>query len=257
VARQAHQDAVSDRNLRRVQAVNEAKLLGAVGAGQPLSNSDIQHLADTQQISAGGVQALTAAIVRGENGVDKAEPTLRLWHAIGTKQATSDMVFDALKSGDISRNTSVQMMKSMDAKSSKQNDQVVRGAFNQLKSALRGGAIEQGIIPNKSPEASAWAQAQGEWTQRVTIGGENAVAVKDDMLKRYSHDTASPTWLPQPRLGLVQSPQDLKDVAARTGAAFKAGKISQSDYQTQLRLLSQYKQFYPIQTAKPATGAKP
>lgn len=257
-AKQAHADATAARNLNRSQAVNEAKLLGAINTGKPLSASDIEHLAETQQISAGGVQALTAAIARNENGIDKAEPTLRLWHAINTKQATSDMIFDGLKNGDISRNTSVAMMRALDAKTSKQNDQVVRQAFGQLRTALHGDAIQQGIIPNKSPEASAWAQAQGEWTQRVTIGGENAIAVKEDMLKRYAHDTASPTWLAQPKMGLVQSAQDLAAVAARTGAARKAGKISEDDYRAQLRLLSDYKKFYPITAKKPQQpGAKP
>lgn len=253
----AHADSVADRNLHRGQARNEATLLAGVNAGKPLSDSDIEHLADTQQISAGGVEALHSAKMHAENGNDEPASALRLWHAIGTKQATSDMIFDAQKTGDISKSTSFQMMRALDAKTSKQDDAVTRQSFADLKSALHGGAIEQGIIPNKSPEAAAWAQAQGEWTNRVTIGGESATKVRDDMLQRYAHDTASPTWLPQPRLGLVQSPQDLASVAAATGAALKSGKITPDQYQSELRLLSQYKQFYPLQTKKPAPGAKP
>jgi hypothetical protein len=250
----AHQDAVADRNLKRMQGRNEASLLANIASGQVVTPSSILRLADTQQISAGGVEALIAANARAENGVDKSDPTLRLWHAIDTKQATSGMIFDALHRGDISRNTSVTMMRALDAGVNKQEDAVARGAFNTVKTALNGGAIEQGIIKDATPKAM-WAQAQNEWTQRVRIGGENPLVVKDDILKRYAGDAAVPTWLAQPQLGVVRSFQDLAAVAAKTGAAFKAGTINQAEYDAQLRLLSQYKTYYPAQSVKQSAGA--
>lgn len=248
-ARVAHNDAAADRNLRKAQGHNEAVLLAGIADGKAVSAADIQHMADTQQISAGGVEALTSANVRAENGVDKPDATLRLWHAINTKQATSEMIFDGLHNGDISRNTSVTMMRSLDAGAHKQEDAVARGAFNQVKTALNGGAIDGGIIKDATPKAM-WAQAQNEWNQRVKIGGESPLTVKDDILKRYAADAAVPTWLSQPQLGVVRSPQDLAAVAAKTGAAFKAGTINQAQYGEQLRLLSQYKNFYPVQAPK-------
>lgn len=258
-ARLAHQDAVAERNLHQAQGHNEAVLLAGIAGGKQLPASDIQHLADTQQISAGGVEALTAANNRQENGIDDPDTALRLWHAAGQKSLTSDMIFDAMHAKQISRNTSVQLMRTMDKTSAQQDSAVEKQNFAQLKTALHGGAIEQGIIPNKSPIAALWTQAQGEWSNRVTLGGENPQAVLKDMLPRYAHDTASPTWLPQPRLGLVQSPQDLAAVTAKTGAAFKAGKIDQAQFSQELKLLSQYKQFYPLAAPKqkPAPGAQP
>lgn len=255
-ARVAHADAAADRNLRKAQGHNEAMLLAGIADGKAVSASDIQHMADTQQISAGGVEALTSANVRAENGIDKPDPTLRLWHAINTKQATSEMIFGALHTGDISRNTSVTMMRSLDAGAHKQEDAIARGAFNQVKTALNGGAIDGGIIKDATPKAM-WAQAQNEWNQRVKIGGESPLTVKDDILKRYAADAAVPTWLSQPQLGVVRSPQDLKDVAAKTGAAWHAGKLNQAQYDAQLRLLSQYKSFYPVQAPAKQQGAKP
>ena len=253
IAQQAHQDSVADRNLRRAQGHNEALLLASVNAGHPLSDSDIEHLADTQQISAAGVEALHTARTRAEDGHDSPDATLRLWHAINTKQAASGDVFDALHNGEISISTSVTMMRALDSNTSKQSKGDETSAFAQLKTVLHGGAIEQGIIPDKSPEAALWAQAQGEWHNRVTIGGESPFAVRDDMLKRYGSNTAAPTWLAQPKLGMVQSAQDLQGVIVKTGQALKDGKISQGDYQAQLKLLSQYKAFYGLQAAqKPA-----
>jgi hypothetical protein len=254
---QAHKDAQADKVLRQNQSHNEAMLLASVSAGHPLSDSDIVHLADSQQISAGGVEALIAAKNRAEDGRDNPDAALRLWHAIGTKQATSGEIFDALHSGAISKSTSVTMMRSLDATANKDTKGNETAAFNQLKTVLHGGAIEQGIIPDKSPEAALWAQAQGEWHGRVTAGGEDPAQVLPDMLKRYGTNTAAPTWLTQPRLGTVQSAQDLAAVAAKTGQAHKDGKISDADYQAQLKLLSQYKVFYGLQAATKPAPAKP
>lgn len=257
-SRQQHLDIMADKALRQSQAHNEATLLAGVLDGKSISDSDIAHLADTQQITAGGVEALHTAKIRAENGNDNPTTTLHLWHGIDTKQVSSGDIYDALNKGDISKTTSVAMMRAADSNAKKQDDQVVRASFGQLKTVLHGGAIEQGIIPDKSPEAALWAQAQGEWARRVTVGGENPKSVLPDMLQRYSHDTAAPTWLDQPKLGVVQSSQDLTGVIAKTGHAFKAGKISQGDYTAQLQLLSKYKQFYGLQAPKPKpAGAKP
>jgi hypothetical protein len=258
----AHKDSVAERNLHQAQGHNEATLLAGIDAGNAnLSDSDIQHLADTQQISAGGVEALHAAKIRQENGIDEPKATLGLWHAIGTKQATSGMIYDAMSNGSISRNTATTMMRSLDAGANKQQDQIERGNYNQLKSALHGGAVEQGIIPDKSPAAAVWAQAQGEWNRRVKLGGENPASVLPDMLTRYGQGTATPTYLDQPKLGMVQSASDIAAVAKKTGDALKAGKISASDFNAQLQLLSKYKQFYGSPAVKapvrPTSGATP
>lgn len=255
-ARVAHADSVADRNLRKAQGHNEAMLLAGIADGKPVSAAQIQHMADTQQISAGGVEALTAANVRAENGVDKADPTLQLWHGIGTGQVTSGMIFDAMHRGDVSRNTANTMMRALDRDANKQESAVERGAFNTVKTALNGGAIEQGFIKDATPKAM-WAQAQNEWNSRVKIGGENPLQVKDDILKRYSADAAVPTWLPQPQLGVVKSRADLEKVTAQTGAAFKAGTIDQARYAAQLQLLSQYKSYFPAPAAPKQQGAKP
>jgi hypothetical protein len=258
----AHQDSVAERSLHQAQGHNEATLLAGIDGGKSdLSDSDIQHLADTQQISAGGVEALHAAKVRQENGIDDPKATLGLWHAIGTKQATSGMIYDAMGSGAISRNTATTMMRSLDAGANKQQDQVTRGNYEQLKTALHGGAVEQGIIPDKSPAAAVWAQAQGEWNRRVKLNGESPTTVLPDMLSRYGQGTATPTYLDQPKLGMVQSAADIAAVAKKTGDALKAGKISPSDFNSQLQLLSRYKQFYGSPAvkapARPPSGATP
>lgn len=258
IAKVAHQDSVADRQLRQAQGHNEATILAAVDNGKPISDSDLQHLADTQQISAGGVEAIHAAKVRAENGIDDPSRTLQLWHGIGTKQVTSGDIFDALGKGEISRNTSVAMMRSLDAKATKQDDQVGRSAFNQVKTALHGGAIEQGLFKDNAPAEATWAQAQGEWARRVTVGGENPVSVRDDMLKRYGHNTTTPTWLDQPKLGIVQSYDDMQKVAKKTLQAHNSGQMSDADFRQQQQLFYQYKNFYPPPKPKPAApGATP
>lgn len=259
-SQQAHQDAVAEKNLHQGQAHNEAVLLAGIDGGTVnLSDSELQHLADSQQITAGGVEAIVAARKRAQDGQDAPKPTLQLWHAIGTKQATPDMIYSAMGSGQVSRATAVDMMKAIDSGANQQDNKATTAAFNQLKTALHGGAIDQGIVPDKAPEVAAWAQAQGEWNRRVTTGGEDAATVLPDMLKRYGNNTASPTWLDKPVLGTVSSPQDVASVIQKTAQAFRAGKMGQSQYDAQLKLLSQYKNYYGLPATKPPAkaGAQP
>jgi hypothetical protein len=225
---------------------NEAVLLAGIADGKHVSAADIQHLADTQQISAGGVEALTSANVRAENGVDKPDQTLRLWHAVNTKQATSGMIFDALHNGDISRNTSVTMMRALDSKRQQAGKRGRARRFAQVKTALNGGAIDQGIIKDATPKA-LWAQAQNEWTSGSRIGGESPLTVKDDILKRYAAEAAVPTWLPQPSLGMVRRRRIWRRWPPRPARPSRPARSVQAQFDEQLRLLSQYKSYYPLQ----------
>lgn len=252
----AHADAVADRNLAHAQAHNEATLLAGVNAGQPLSEVQIQHLADAGQISAGGVEALHNARDRAENGADDPQKSLHLWHSIDQNDAQISDVFDVFNKRQLSKQTATDMVKTIDAKNGRGDSALTKAAYGTLRTALSGAAAENGLLGKDTQAVGNWAAAQSEWARRVYQAGEDPNAVLSDMVPRYSKIFVPPTWLARPALGSIASTKDLHAIGAATYKAHQNHQISDAQYNAQVQLLGDYRIYYAEKDKRDAAAAQ-
>ncbi len=254
-SRQAHDDAMAERNLHQAQAHNEATLLAGVNAGRPLSDVDIQRLADGNQISAGGVEALHAAKDRAEDGRDNPHVSLQLWHDADTGALASGDVMKAFSGGYLSKTTATDLMKVVDNKGARDDSAQAKSYFGVLKTALSGAAIEAGW-GDKTQAQATWAQAQGEWHRRIQ-GGEDPAGVLSDMIPRYAAATnIKPSWLGATKWGTPQSTKDVGAMKAQLAGAYRSKSISQADAEAQADLLTSYGRFFALEDQRNAAAAQ-
>lgn len=261
MAQQQHADAMGERALARAQAHNEAVLLGGIQNGQSISPAQLQGMADSGQVSAGGVEAITAARDRRLKGDDNPLVVAHLWHAIDTNNAKLDDIYGAAGNGDVSGTTMSGMVRAFDAKNSKAQSAAEKGAFGQLKTILGGGAIDSGNLDvfgaGKEQRAALWAQAQGEWHDRVSVQGQDPSAVLSDMAPRYAKNIPAPVWLPAPKLGAVTDVTSLNAIGKQTFQLHQQKKIDDATYQGQVALLNKYRNYYLATGQAPAAGRAP
>lgn len=247
-ARQAHEDVLAEKAHRDTQAQNETATLADIYGGKPVDMAKIYAKAYAGEISAAGLNAIEAAVDKRTAGHDDPLAMAHLWGAIGDGVAGKDDVLDALSSHRIRGETSSEMMRALNERQKQGADQVERGAFNTLKTALSGAAIEQGFIKfdNAAGAAAiqAWGQAQGEWNRRVLLGKEDPMAVLSDLAPKYSNTVARPTWLAPPKFGAVNSLDDVKRIYAATKSAFEGKTLSPGEFEGEARLLESYRSFY-------------
>lgn len=180
---------------------------------------------------------------------DDPARTAWMWHGIDTGQVTPQDVLDATRNGYFTSGTAAEMMKSID--NGPKRTAVEKDSFDVLKTALSGGAIDQGAISifPQAEQAKAkqnWAEAQGEWSRRV-LNGEDPRVVLNDMVPRYAPSIQHPTWLAPLQFGMVNSLPDVNKIAVTTYQARQTNKIDQATYDKQVALLNQYKIFYGLQ----------
>jgi hypothetical protein len=260
IAAQAHTDATAARDQRQAQSANETSLLEQVYAGQNVDPNTIAHLAETQQISPGGLEAIHSAQARKAQGTDDPMAVIHAYDQLGKGSLTADDVSGLVQRGAVKGMTGVELMRAVVEKGTQQQNATTRGYYDQLKTALSGGAVEQGLFKDTPPIIERWSQAQGEWTKRVIVGQQDPQSVLSDMLPRYAGASAgSPTWLPAPRFGAISNSDDMNRIALQTNRALQTGQIDQSTYDSQVGLLNQYRNFFTLQNAARtvATPAKP
>jgi hypothetical protein len=251
----------ADHDLTTHQRDNESILFGAVVQGQPMTDAYLGNLVRTQQISPSGYNAIKAVQQKQADGADDPLIVARLWDGIGSDKVSSDDVFNGLTAGKINAKTADEMIRSLNTRRTTQTNAVERGAYDTLKTALGGHALESGMLDifgeGKKAQAQLWTQAQGEWNKRVIVGKEDPQAVLADMMPRYEKAIPDkPSAWPNPRFGAVQSIQDVATVAAKTKAAFQAGQISQDTYNTEGDLLARYSAYFQQADARKAAVAK-
>jgi hypothetical protein len=266
-------DADAQKNLTRTQTDNAANLFGAAIQGTMLPNVDLGQMVQRQQISLTQFNALSAVREKSNEGRDDPGTVMALWNGIGDRKITPDDVYAAVENGIRSPNgigvkssTGYEMIKSINAQQKTQQDQVERGDYDTLKTVLGGHAIESGLMDifgeKKIAAAQLWSQAQQEWNQRVTQRGEKPDDVLADMIPRYQKSVPNlPSEFPNPRLGAVSDMNSVKEVGARTIAAYQAGQMDQSTYNAEATLLKKYATAYQMQAdaaaaAKAATAHK-
>jgi hypothetical protein len=254
-ARIAHEDAESARLLRQTQSNNETQLLSAIYNGKLPSPAMLEQLANAQQISPGGLEAIHSAMQRREEGKDDPRAAALLWAGtVAGGSTTKQDVFDAMTAGRLKTATGAEMMRTLNEREKQKDDAVERGAFATLRTTLSGQAVEQGLIKDDTVRAKAeklWAAAQGEWNRRVVAGNEDPFAVLSDMAPRYASALPQrPSWLPQPKFGAVGSLEDVKKVWSATKSAYGQKAISEGDYQAEARTLDAYRLFYAEKQAR-------
>lgn len=252
-ARQAHEDVVAEREQRRAQATNETRLLVDIHEGRIPSGALIERMAIAGELSGEGVRAAYAAMDRKEDGRD-APIAAPLWTDVLDGNATVNDVYAAFGRGEISKATQTDMVKSISARGDKRENALERGSYAQLKTALSGNAVEQGIISDptaKSRQTALWTQAQGEWSRRVIVGGESPEAALADMLPRYTAtlDISAPTWLPVPKSGAIGDEESLELARVKLRDRYNSKSIGQSEFDAEAQLLTRYKQFYDLKNA--------
>lgn len=255
IARQAHADAVAERNLHAAQSRNETLLLAGIYNGKTVDSATLEKLAFGQQISPAGLEAVHSALTHQAEGQDDARTVVGLWHAIDTRSARPADILDAINANHVKGTTGAEMMRALDKGDESTSS---RNAFSVLKTAMQGQAIEAGKFD--APEMTArYAEAQSEWHRRVA-GGENPQAVLTDMVPRYVETRLAPTWLPPTKYGTPRSGKDVASLKVQLRQAFKAKQISQADAERQGMLVEAYGQFFDREDlaarARAAAGAK-
>ena len=256
-SQQAHADAMADRSFHQAQAHNEAVTLAGVNSGQQLSDAQIQQLADHQQISAGGVEALHNARIRLEDGNDDPSRSLPLWHAIDTGNAHPQDIYDAFNARQLSKNTATTMIQKLDAAGGNTDTTAAKNAFTVLKTSLSGAAVDSGLDPfgqGKQHAAMLWTEAQGEWGRRI-LSGEDPSSVLTDLVGKYSPRDLKPTWLAPTQYGMPQSTKDVMTLGMKLGAALKGGQINEQQFQQQGQLINLYRHFYALEDQRRAAQA--
>ena len=254
--RQEHADAVAAREYSRNQASNEAQMLAGVNKGQTYTPDQIQHLADTGQLSPGGVGAIITAQDRQSEGRDDPTTALQLWNDVGQGKATRADVFAAFTDHKLKLTTATSMLHALDTDQSA----AVKRAFGQLRTALSAKAIENGtatfVGKDQLGAAQLVTQAQSEFYHRVYGLHEDPQAVSDDIIRRYAPTLEHPVGLPIPKFGAPVSMQDLSRIGVETLKAHQGGSLSDADYQNQVQILNQYRAFFLEQQKRQAAMPK-
>ncbi|HEX9489785.1 MAG TPA: hypothetical protein VF930_05840 [Stellaceae bacterium] len=261
--RQQKSDAAEDRALRKDQQANEIDWLDRVyqfqaGKGPAPDLTALSDAARRGDLSTPGFAAVHAALDRAEQGRDNPLVKNDLLRRIGEGEDVHGDIRQAIVDHQLSDASQSELMRANMARQGKGDNAVARAAFQQLKTALGGHAIDSGFLDltreGVKDQAALWAQAQGEWNKRVLVGNEDPNAVYADMVPRYRHATLSQQSMPNPRLGAVQSVDDVAAVWARTKDALAAGRITQDQYNDEAQLLDRYRRFYADEAARLAAA---
>lgn len=269
-ADETHNELMAERELKAVQASNAATLIAketSAPPGTPATDpATLSALVRTQQISEAGFSAILAAQQRRGAGRDNNAVATDLWQRVNQGQNVADEAHAAYARGDLSNETAQAIVKAATAKAQGGETAVDKSNFANLKSALNGYAIEATIVniadEKQRSRAELWSEAQGEWTRRVLVEHQDSTAVLKDMLARYVKSSPDLEGLPSPRLGAINTPQDLQAVAQRTVAAHNAGAMNDATFATEKALLLKYKQAFDAYAAAraaatPKPGQKP
>jgi hypothetical protein len=259
VGAQAHDDAMAEKDLKRVQGANEISILDAIDKGQAPDAATLLQLGKTQQISPAGFELVRTQIAKRDAGTNDLPTLGTIYQRLGSGADVSGDVLDAARAGTLSRTTASELLKANVARGEQGESAIDKANFATLKTAL-GIAPEGGIISfaNEAKERTnarlaLSTEAQGEWTRRVRIGREDSGAVIRDMLQRYRLPDA-PSVFPTP-LGAVTSEDEGKALWLRAQSLHAAGTLSDSAYQQTIDALGRAKAVYAEKAASDAARA--
>jgi hypothetical protein len=97
---------------------------------------------------------------------------------------------------------------------------------------------------DRQKQAALWAQAQIEWATRVHDNREDPRAVFYDMAPRYTNNPQALAMVvgQQPRFAnqTIENLGQLKEAAQRTEAEHEAGRLSDTEYESEKEVLSRF-----------------
>lgn len=268
MAEDAHNETVAARELKTGQATAAAGLIASLAKATPqqAQQLDPQKLADmvaSQEISESGMTAILAAQTKKVTGQDDGPTAADLWRRQRRGEDVSDDALHAYGAGKLKDTTLQELVKASGLRETGGETAVDKANFTTLKTALNGYAVEQGIFAGqaKQEKAELWTQAQTEWTRRVLGDGkggnkESSVEVLQDMLGRYVKHAVTPEGLPSPRLGQVNSLDDVAAVWGKTKAAHDSQQMNDASFTAEAQLLNQYRQAFLAAQASAAAVAQ-
>ena len=255
IARQAHEDAVSERNLRLGQDSNAAALLGQVYNGKTVDPATLEKLGQGGALSPSGMEALHSAQMHQDEGHDDAAVSVRTWYAIGRGEATPQDVYDQVRMNKLSANTASSMMKEITGGTTP----AAKNALDVFKRAVTGSASGNFSFGGNTGEREmALANGLSEFHMRIAQG-ESPDDVLAETLPKYAPKYTTPGFLPPTRFGAILSTKDAAAVAAKTVAARDAHQIDDGAYAHESDLIRKYTEFYRAkeETARALATVRP
>ena len=258
-AAQAHADAVAQRNLVTTQGTNAATLIAQAlkNPDQPMDVAQLATMVGTHQLSESGFQAIISA--QGAGGQDKPAVVIDLHRQLNEGNLTPDGITNAFNQGNIKQGTAVTLLKALGAIDKQGDNQQRSDGFRAVDSALGGGAIDKGFVglDNQAGQelVARRAAAVMEYSQRVDVQNENPLAVAQDIIRRYSTPPQTPKAWAAPRMGAINSADDVQTVAEATVDALKSGAINQQQYESERLLIGQYQKYFAVHPPAPTSAA--
>lgn len=251
----AREDALAIKVKGQEQNQNWGGLLARVydpNNQNPVTAHEISLALTAQEITPQMAEATMSAIKGGsENILDKIG-AIQMAHddslTIAEKNsALARMVVDK----KINAETAGMVQNAIYAIDTRGEGAVQRGMFESMSSIMGGHNVDMGLIhldnAQERKQAELWGQARSEWTQRVVVGKEDPLTVRNNILQRYMQDVEVPSWLSQPKYGAITSMADFERVKMRTQEMYVSGALTRNEAERQNDLLNDYRMFYQDQ----------
>lgn len=251
-------EIMAERQMRTTQAANLADLTATVLKGGALNWGDVADKIRSQQLSPSASEFLISLQRRRASGPDSDRPDaiIALHKVMNDPNASVDDKINAIQGaahhGAITANTTGTLVD----QAYKSDTRVETATQREAKAAVLAAAgTPDGMINLSHDDAVRKAQVLTEWQNRM-MAGEDPIAVRDDMIPKYTPSGVPPATLARPRYGAVNSTQDVKAAASWTKQQLASGAITPAQADAEGRLLGQYNTFFQrVESARAAAAA--
>lgn len=250
-------EIMAERQMRTTQAANLASLTADVLQGKPVNWGNVADGIRSQQLSPGTAEFLIGLQRRRASGPDSDRPdaVIALHKVMNDPNASVDDKINAIQGaahhGAITANTTGALVD----QAYKSDTRVETATQREAKAAVLAAAgTPDGMINLSHDDAVRKAQVLTEWQNRM-MAGEDPIAVRDDMIPKYTPSGVPPATLARPRYGAVNSKLDVKAAAAWTKQQLASGAITPAQAASEGTLLNQYDAFFQRVDAARAAAA--
>lgn len=242
-------EATAEREMKKTQGINEGNWLEKAYTTQNIDIHDVAEDMRLGKISVEGMKAIHSAIASTDK-VEDDKVKVGIWADYANGGDIRHSALAASDMGQINPKTTIEMLRAAAVKPS----EIEQHQYHVLKTAVGGHAAENGFFkdPNLQKESEQlWAQAQAEFYRRTRPNrgqpGEDPEAVVHDMLPRYVKSSVAPASWPNPRAGAVHNTDEVNRRAIDTMNLYNDEKITTKEYDAEVKLLTDYKEFYEQQ----------
>lgn len=246
------------REQATTQAGNLASYTGDILSGKSVTPGQIADAVRTQQLAPHAAEFLLSLQRRPLGPVeDRPNAVVSLHQLLNDEYATVDDKMQAItaasRAGVITAATAGSLVDAAYKRDTTGENQVAKEARG---AALAAAGVPDGLVNLNKDEAARKAAVEIEWTNRVTRGHEDPLAVRDDLVRRYQPSGTAPLTWPQPHYGLIHSTQDAQAVWAATRAAHDRGELSEAQFHAEAANINRFAGFYKQQDAARAAAAQ-